>query len=63
MFRIFIYRWKLWKNVITFGADVSSSLHVDNKGKDILIIAEGPTQGLDGTMLKADAKYPINFSQ
>ena len=42
---------------------MSSSLHVDNKGKDILIIAEGPTQGLDGTMLKADAKYPINFSQ
>ena len=59
----FYYRWKLWKNAITFGADVSSSLQVDNKGKDISIIVEGPMQGLDGTMLKAEAKYPINFSQ
>ena len=49
LFRIFIYRQKLWENVITFGADVSSSLHVDNKGKDISIIVEGPTQGLNGT--------------
>ena len=24
------------KNVIIFGADMSSSVHVDNKGKDIL---------------------------
>ena len=33
------------KNVIIFGADMSSSVHVDNKGKDILILDEGPTQG------------------
>ena len=26
---------------------MSSSLHIDNKGKDILILGEGPTQGLD----------------
>ena len=26
---------------------MSSFVHVDNKGKDILIIGEGPTQGLD----------------
>ena len=32
------------KNGIIFGADMSSSVHVDNKGKDILIISEGPTQ-------------------
>ena len=42
---------------------MSSSLQVDNEGKDISIIVEGPMQGLDGTMLKAEAKYPINFSQ
>ena len=42
---------------------MSSSVHVDNEGKDILILGEGPTQGLDGTTLTAEAKYPINFIQ
>ena len=51
------------KNVIIFGVDVNSSVDVDNKGKDILILGEGPTQGLDDTTLKAEAKYPINFTQ
>ena len=31
------------KNVIIFGADMSSSVHVDNKGKDILILGKGLT--------------------
>ena len=44
------------KNVIIFGADMSSSVHIDNKNKDILIIGEGPTQGLDDTILTAEAK-------
>ena len=51
------------KNVIIFGADMSSSLHLDKKGKDILILGEGPTQGLDDITLTAEAKYPINFIQ
>ena len=38
---------------------MSSSVHVDNKGKDISILGEGPTQGLDDTTLTAEAKYPI----
>ena len=50
------------KNVIIFGADMSSSVQVDNKEKDILIIGEGPTQGLDDTTLTAETKYPINFT-
>ena len=50
------------KNVIVFGADMSSSVHIDNKGKDFLILGEGPNQGLDET-LTAEAKYPINFIQ
>ena len=28
----------LGKNVIVFGADMSSSVHIDNKNKDILIL-------------------------
>ena len=34
------------KKVITFRADMSSSVHVDNKGKDILILGKGITQEL-----------------
>ena len=33
------------------------------KGRDTLIVGEGPTQGLDDTTLTAEAKYPINFTQ
>ena len=44
------------KNVIIFGADMSSSVHTDNKEKDILILGEEPTQGLDDTTLTAEAK-------
>ena len=51
------------KNVIIFGADMSSSVDVDNKGKGILILGEGATQGLDSTTLTAEANYPINFTQ
>ena len=34
----------LWcSDVIIFGADMCSPVHVDNKGKDILILVVGPT--------------------
>ena len=42
------------KQVIIFGADMSSSVHIDNKKKDILILGEGSTQGLDDTALTAE---------
>ena len=51
------------KNVIIFGADMSSSVHIDYKGKDILILGEEPIQRLDDTTLTAEAIYPINFTQ
>ena len=31
--------------------------------KDILILGEGPTQGLDDITVTAEAKYPLNFTQ
>ena len=37
-----------------FGADMSSSVHIDNKGKDILILGSGPTQGLGEHSLTAE---------
>ena len=36
-------------------------MHVNNKGKNILIFDEGPTQGLDDTTLTAEAKYAISL--
>ena len=60
-FRIYIYRWKHEKNVIIFGADISSPAHID-KGNDILILGEGPSQGLDDAILIAEAIYPFNKS-
>ena len=42
---------------------MSSSMHIDNRKKDILILGEGPTQGLYNTILTAETKYPINYSQ
>ena len=42
---------------------MSSSVHINNKEKDILILGFGPTQGLDNTTLTAEAQYSINFSR
>ena len=52
-----------WENVIICGADMNSSVHIDNKNKDILILGNVPAQGLDDTTLTAEALYPINFTQ
>ena len=50
------------QNVIIFGVDMSSSVHVDNKGKDILILGSGPTQGLGEHSLTAEKMYSISFT-
>ena len=51
------------KNFIIFGPDMSSSVHIDNKGKDILILGNGLTEGLDNSTLTGEAIYFINFIQ
>ena len=48
--------------VIIFAVDMSSSSHVDNQLKDILILVKGPTQGLEHT-LTVEKLYPINFTK
>ena len=50
------------RNVILFGVDMSSSLHIDNKKNDILILCKGPTQGLEHT-LAVEKLYSINFTK
>ena len=42
---------------------MSSSVHVNNKGKEILIIGKGSTQGLGDHSLTAEKMYLINFTE
>ena len=42
---------------------MSSSVHINNKKKDISILGKGPTQGLDDITLTTVAQYLINFSR
>ena len=41
---------------------MSSSVHVDNKRKDVLILGKGPTQRLVEHSLTEEKKYSINFT-
>ena len=42
------------KNSEKMRKNVKISVHVDNKKKNVLIFGEGPTQGLDDTILTAE---------
>ena len=46
--------------VIILGVDMSSSTKTDNRGKNILVLGKGPTQGLEHA-LSAERMYSINF--
>ena len=45
------------KNIIIFGADMSSPADIEKKSKKIIILGEGTTQELDDTTLTAQSKY------
>ena len=49
------------QNILIFGVDMSSSSHIDNKKKNILVLGKGPTQELEHT-LTAEKMYSINFT-
>ena len=51
------------KNVIIFGADMSSSVHIDSKKKGILILDKGQADGLIDTRLTAEKECSINFTK
>ena len=40
---------------------MSTSIHIDNKKKDILVLERGPTQGLESS-LTAEKMYSITFT-
>ena len=50
------------QNVIIFGVNMNSSIHIDTKKKDILILGRVPTQGLEST-LTAEKMYSINLTE
>ena len=49
------------QNVLISGADMSTSIHIGNKKKDILVVGRGPTQGLEH-ILTTEKMYSINFT-
>ena len=51
------------KNDSIFGADMSSSVHIDNKKKYSLIFSKGSTEGLGYSSLTEEAQYSINYSK
>ena len=53
---------EIGRNVIIFGVDISSSPHINNHKKDILILGKGPTQELEHT-LTAEKLYWVNFTK
>ena len=59
----FHLQMEVWEKMsLFFETDMSSSVHIDNKSKNILIFGERPTYRLDDTTLTAEAIYPIDFT-
>ena len=50
------------QNVITFGFDMSFSIHTNNKTKSVLIFGEGITETEDEITLIAERMYSIDFT-
>ena len=50
------------KNIITFEVDMSSSVHIDNKGKDILVLGKGTYTSIK-SYVSCRSSYSINFTR
>ena len=51
------------RNVIIFGADMSSSVQTNNRTKNILVLGKDFMQGLDNATVYAEKLYSINFTK
>ena len=51
------------KNAIIFEVDMSSSVHANNKTKNVLVLGKDFVQGLDNTTIYAEKVYSINFTE
>ena len=53
----------LGRNVIIFEADTSSSVHANNKTKNILVLGKDFVQGLDNTTIYAEKLNSLSFTE
>ena len=51
------------RNVLTFGADMSFSVHATNRANHIYVMGDGFTQGINDTTLYVEKKYSRNFTE
>ena len=51
------------KNIVVVDVDSSLSVHADNRKKDILVLGEGTTDGLDITAATVKDKYSVNITR
>ena len=57
----FSFGYGFGRNVIILGANMSSSLHANNRTKNILVLGKDFIQGLDNTTIYAEKLYSISF--
>ena len=50
------------RNVLTFGADMSFSVHATNRANNIYVMGDGLTQGIHDTTLYVEKNYYRNFT-
>ena len=51
------------KNVITFGVDMSSSVHVTNRANNIYVMGKSFIQGINDTTICAEKLFHNNFTE
>ena len=51
------------RNCIIFVEDMSSSVHANNKTKNILVLGKDFVEGLDNVTIYAEKLYSINFTE
>ena len=51
------------QNIIILGTDMGSSVHANNKRRNILVLGKDFTQGLDNTAIYVVKLYSINFTK
>ena len=51
------------RNAIILGVDMCSSVHANNKTKNILVLGKDFEQGLDNTTIYAEKLYSNNFTE
>ena len=50
-------------NAIIFGAENNLSVHIDMQKKDLLVLGEDPSQGLDDTTITTETEYFLSFTK